>query len=250
MCLICGDAHETGLELGLGKWCWSQVAQEIKNGWFFYFFYFWGLFSKSACTEGGLLGPVPCKVPSAPDLAGPRYDFLNSTIKKLGDGHCKVKLHAPYYGEQGPCKGPERSGPCREGGLSDPVLGKVMCLNSHQPNFLDHWFFLFLLINWIWNRLTIQFSVHACGDSSVCDFSGNFGSDRFSPLAMGKRKAGENSEEPQAKVSKAAKAKAGAARLNQELRLNQKPRLSQHPRLNRKRNPKGFPGQRARFLPA
>ena len=55
--------------------------------------------------------------------------------------------------------------------------------------------------------MTIQFSVHACGDSSVCDFSGNFGSDRFSPLAMGKRKAGENSEEPQAKVSKAAKAK-------------------------------------------
>ena len=72
--------------------------------------------------------------------------------------------------------------------------------------------------------MTIQFSVHACGDSSVCDFSGNFGSDRFSPLAMGKRKAGENSEEPQAKVSKAAKAKAGAAKAEPKAKVEPAPK--------------------------
>ena len=86
--------------------------------------------------------------------------------------------------------------------------------------------------------MTIQFSVHACGDSSVCDFSGNFGSDRFSPLSMGKRKAGENSEEPQAKVSKAAKAKAGAAKAEPRAKAEPKAKVEPAPKAEPKAEPK------------
>ncbi|CAL1145050.1 unnamed protein product [Cladocopium goreaui] len=55
---------------------------------------------------------------------------------------------------------------------------------------------------------------------------------------MGKRKAGENSEEPQAKVSKAAKAKAGAAKAEPRAKAEPKAKVEPAPKAEPKAEPK------------
>jgi len=69
-------------------------------------FNFWLQLSKSPCTGEGLPTPLSCKVPSATDLAQPEYDYLNSSLKILQMGGCKVKTHAPIYGGERWCKVP------------------------------------------------------------------------------------------------------------------------------------------------
>ena len=120
------------------------------------FLQFLWLLSKSPCTGGGLGDPVLYKVPSAPDLAQPKCDYVNSHVKKIKRG-CTRSKSMPQCTVRIGCARSRALRTLHGAGSPRPRPVQGDLLNSHQTNFGTCWFLNFLLDHWFCDQHQQEF---------------------------------------------------------------------------------------------